>query len=350
MIIGIDGRYAEGDLVGVGNYIKDLVEGLLRKNQEIFLFYTKKPKFEIKGAKPIILPSINRYVFEQILLPQALKEKKIDVYHAAGNWGVPIFSPVPAVLTVHDIIPLEFKNYFKYAKFPLLSKISYRFRLLTSCWKAKKIMADSEYTKKCLMRRLKIKEDKISVVPLGAAEIKEGKLPKELIGQKYILNHGGIDIRKNIEKLIKAFTLVHKEFPDLKLVITGKNPYLKLKYDESVIFTGYVDENTLWALIKNASCICYPSLTEGFGMPVLEGFKAGVPVVCSNTTSLPEIAGDAALLVNPLKEKEITEAIGKVLSDQKLAQSMIEKGKKQAKKFTWERTIEKTLEVYKGVQ
>lgn len=210
-------------------------------------------------------------------------------------------------------------------------------------------MADSEFTKESLMKRLKIKEDKISVVPLGVAEINEGKLPKELVGQKYILNHGGLDIRKNIERLIKAFVLVHKEFPDLKLVITGKNPYLKLKHDDSVIFTGYVDEKTLWALIKNAFCICYPSLTEGFGMPVLEGFKSGVPVICSNTTSLPEIAGDAALLVNPLKEKEIARAIIKVLSDEKLAQSMIEKGKKIAEKFTWEKTIEKTLEIYKSL-
>jgi glycosyltransferase involved in cell wall biosynthesis len=350
MKIGIDGRYAEGDLVGVGNYIKNLAEGLVKRKIECFIFYSQKPRYKIDGIKEVILSSLNRYVFEQVLLPLSLKENKIDVYHAVGNWGVPLLSSIPTVLTVHDIIPYEFKNYFQYARFPFISKLSYKFRLLTSCAKAKKIITVSRFVKKELVNKLKINSEKIEVVYSGVKIGKEGKLPKDLVGQKYILNHSGIDIRKNQQRLIEAFRAVKKKFPDLKLVITGKNPYMDLRQDKSIIYTGYVKEDILWALIKNAACICYPSLTEGFGMPVLEGFMAGVPVICSNTTAFPEIAGGAALLVNPYKEKEIAAAMGKILVDKNLAENLIQKGRKRAKEFTWDKAVEKTLKIYESVR
>ena len=147
-------------------------------------------------------------------------------------------------------------------------------------------------------------------------------------------------------------------FPQLKLVITGDNPHLKLKLQEKakslglinkIVFTGYVNESILWTLIRNSSCVCYPSLMEGFGLPVLEGFVGGVPVISSNRSSIPEISAKAAILVNPTSTHEISNAIIKVLTDKTLAKRFVIKGLMHVKKYGWDKTIEETLTIYKNI-
>ncbi|MCJ7805121.1 glycosyltransferase family 4 protein [Patescibacteria group bacterium] len=359
MKVGIDGRYAEGKLVGIGKYIKNLSSELAALGVECVIFYSKRPliKIQYKKIKQVVLGGINRYVFEQFLLPKALKKEGVDLFHAASNVGVPLFSTVPAVLTVHDLIPLEIKNYFSFAKFPFLSKWSYVSRMQTSCIKAKKIISVSKYTKEILIKRFGIPEDKISVVYSGITRAKGvGKLPPGLIKKKYVLNNGGIDIRKNIDRLITAFGEVYAKHPDFKLVITGDNHTQKPKLQElvnrknlggAVIFPGYVNEETLWALIRSAACICYPTLIEGFGFPVLEGFVAGTPVISSDSASIPEIAADAAILVNPRSETQIASAIEKVITNTKLSAKMVRKGRVEARKYNWRKTARETLEIYK---
>jgi len=361
MRVGIDGRYAEGKLVGIGKYIKYLSSELAALGVECVIFYSKSPEIVIqnKKIKQVVLKGINRYVFEQFLLPEALKKEKVDLFHAAGNVGVSFFSPVPAVLTVHDLIPLEIKNYFSYAKLPFLSKWSYISRLQTSCIKVKRIISVSKYTKRSLVKKFGIPEEKISVIYSGiTGEKREGKLPAGLIKKKYILNNGGIDIRKNIDRLITAFAEVYAKHPDFRLVITGENRSQKPKLQElvnrknlsgAVIFPGYVDEKTLWTLIRSAACICYPTLMEGFGFPVLEGFAAGTPVISSDVTSIPEIAADAAILVNPRSETQIASAIEKVITNSKLSAKMVRRGRIEARKYDWTRTARETLEIYKQV-
>jgi len=373
MKIGFDGRYAEGDLVGVGKYINSLINQIAKKNVECVIFYSKKPKATLEGKNisSKILPSINRYTFEQISLPRALKQERVDIYHALGNLGIPLVSPVPSILTVHDIIPLMFPDYFKYSKYGFLTKFSYLFRLKSSVARAKKIIADSEYTKKTLIEETGVRSGKVVVVYLGVPEVNQetNKLPKGLKLGEYILNHGGIDIRKNLERLIRAFAKVLKTKDlhaqaSLKLVITGENMRIEeelrketeiLGISNKVIFPGYVDEERLWSLIRQASCVCYPSLIEGFGGPVLEGFAGGVPVITSNVSSLPEIAGGAAYLVNPENEEEIAEAIMKVTRDKQslmlrnkeTSNRLIRKGKERVKQFSWEKTAEEVIRIYK---
>ncbi len=289
-----------------------------------------------------------------------MKEEKVDLYHATGNMGVPLFCPVPAVLTVHDIIPLLFPGYFKYSKYKFLTKFSYLFRLKSSVVKAKKVIADSKYTKKTLVKETGVKPEKVVVIYLGAPKVNKeiNKLPEGLKDGEYILNHGGIDIRKNLDCLIRSFARVVAKEPQLKLVITGQNeamaPGLRneakiLGIEDSVIFPGYVDEKMLWSLIRQANCVCYPSLIEGFGGPVLEGFAAGTPVITSNTTSLVEIASDGAYLVDPEDEGEITKAILKLVKDNDLRKRLIEKGEKRLKDFSWKKTSEETIRIYEEV-
>lgn len=362
MKIGFDGRYAEGDLVGVGKYIVSLTNQIAKRNVECTIFYSKKPKYPLTGKNisTKILPSLNRYTFEQFSLPRAFKQEGIDIYHATGNLGIPLVSPIPSILTIHDIIPLLIPDYFKYSKYGFLSKYSYLFRLKTSLAKAKKIISVSEYTKKTLVEKLGIKPEKIKVIYSGAPEVNNQslKLPSGLKEKEYVLNQGGIDIRKNLERLIRAFAKVLKT-ENLKLAITGENERMvrelrdlgeKMGIEDSLVFTGYLSEEGLWSLIRQASCVCYPSLIEGFGGPVLEGFRAGVPVITSNTSSLPEIAGGAAYLVNPENEEEIAEAILKIVEDNSLRKNLIEKGKVRLKDFSWEKTAEEVIEVYKEIK
>ncbi len=358
MKIGIDGRYAQGDLVGVGNYIKNLVAGLSKNNFECIIFYSKEPKIKIKNATNIILNTTNRFYFEQILLPLALNRNEIDLYHATANSGLPFFSFIPFVLTIHDIIPLRFRNYFKFSRFPFLSKKLFQFNMILSSYKSRKIITISKFVKKEVVDTFKIPPSKIQVIHSGVKLANTGRLPTKLVGEKYILNQGGIDIRKNLDGLIKAFLLIKKKFPDYKLVITGENLELKivlqslvnkLNLEDSIFFVGYVSERTLSALVKHSSCICYPSFMEGFGMPGLEGLEAGIPVVCSNTTSFPEIMNGVAVLVNPDSCSDIAAGVISILKNKKRSFNMIKKGKILVKEFRWEQTVSETLKIYREV-
>jgi len=358
MKIGIDGRYAEGKLTGIGQYIQKLVWGLSKKGHHIALFYTKPPLSPLteENIYSVVLPSKNRYCFEQILLPKALKKEGIELYHAAGNLGIPLFCPCPSVLTVHDIIPLLYPHYFSFSRFPFISQTSYFLRMAISLCRTNKIMADSQFTKDSLLKKFGVASEKITVVPLGI-EAREGKgeLPEGVEKGKYIINNGGIDIRKNLFNLIEAFAALSPRFPKIKLVITGENPPLKQKLQtlaeklgvaDLVVFPGYVDEETLWALVRQAACLCLPTEIEGFGFPVLAGMAAGVPVVTSHISSLLEVADEAAILVNPDKVEEIAIGLEKILTDRKLRESLVEKGLEQAKKFPWEKTISETINIY----
>jgi len=358
MKVAIDSRYAEEKLTGIGQYIKKIALALDSKGYEVFLCYSKEPQSEIKGKNihKIILKSKNRYFFEQILLPIFLISKKIDIYHAAGNIGIPLFCPTPSILTVHDVIPLVYENYFCFSKFPLFSKISYYLRTLISVYKAKKILTDSQFTKNNLKEKFGLNFDKILVVPLGVDTIK--KKTKRIIKGKYIINNGGIDIRKNLFRLIEAFSKIFQAHHNIRLVITGENPNLtpklkeyakSLKISDLVLFTGYVSENSLWSLIKNAECLCLPTEIEGFGLPVLLSMAAGTPVITSNCSSIPEISGDAAILINPLDVNDIVKGVERVLSNNKLRETLIKKGLLRARKFPWKNTISKTMKAYEEV-
>ncbi len=358
MKIGIDGRYAQDDLVGVGNYIKKLIEGLTDKDYECVIFYSSKPKRKINNSVSVILSTSNRYFFEQVLLPIALIRNKIDIYHCTGNSGVPIFTFKPCILTVHDLIPLSYPDYFRFSKQPFLSKNLFKLNTLISCLKAKRIIADSKFVKRAVVNIFSVPSNKVKVIYLGVNIEMGGSLPLKLWKNKYVLNQGGINVRKNLEGVIKSFTLVIKKFPSYKLVITGDNSTLKSKLkdltreldiENSVIFTGYVTPKTLGALVRNASCVCYPSLMEGFGMPVLEGFKAGVPVVCSNTTSLPELSRGASILINPNSFEQIASGIISVLKSKRLSTKMVKRGKLVVQDFSWKKTIDSTIHIYEEI-
>lgn len=358
MIIGIDGRYAEGDLVGVGKYIKYLVEGLSERDLKIIIFYSKEPKYPIKHkfVQKVIIKTNNRYIFEQVLLPLEFRKNRIDMYHAVGNVGVPLLTSVPSVLTIHDLIPLTEKNYFSESIFPIISKLSYFFRAWTSALKSKRIIAVSNFTKSQIENILKINHEKIEVIYSGIALAKPAKfLPVGLKKNEYILNNGGMGRRKNLKKLLGSFKIVAKKYPNIKLVITGQEKNMREELDKLVIkyniknkvmFTGYVSESEMSRLVNSSLVICYPSLFEGFGFPILEGFLAGVPVITSNNSGMAEIAGNAALKIDPNRVSSIQNGMERLIRNRDLGLNLIKRGSKRVKKFDWSETAKNTLEIY----
>ena len=173
----------------------------------------------------------------------------------------------------------------------------------------------------------------------------------------YLLYVGTLQPRKNLVRAIEAFGLLKRD-STLKFVIAGKKGWLydeifekvkELNLENEVIFTGYVPDEDLPELYKNAKAFIFVSLYEGFGLPVLEAMSYGIPVLTSNTSSLPEVAGDAALLVDPENTEEIAKGMERLLTDEKLRQQLISKGKEQIKKFSWEKAAKETLQVLEEV-
>jgi len=363
MKIGFDGRFAQNELTGVGKYIKNLIEGIARQGFKCIVFYSQKPEYPIigKNIKNRVIRG-NKYLWEQILLPKALKQEKIDIYHALGNVGIPLFCPIPSVLTVHDLIPLLQKNYFEKSKISLLSKKLYYWRSKTSLQKAQKIITDTKWTKKIIVKLFKIQSSKITVIYLDSSLPKKldnkAHLQFNLKKENYIINNGGIDRRKNLANLITAFALAQTKMPQLKLVITGQNqsflPILKKeiqrkKLTKKVIFTGFLKEEALWELLKNALCLCYLSEIEGFGLPIIEAFRTNTPVITSNIPVLREIGGSACLFVDQNQPQAISQAIIKLAQTPKLQKELTARGKKRARIFSWKKTIKETIKIYNKV-
>ena len=262
----------------------------------------------------------------------------------------------PFIITVHDL-SLQCSSLYVLSK---RMKIYLKFDKL-GIKKAKHIIADSEYTKRDLISKLKIPEDRISVVYLGVNH--DIYFPQKTdFNCEYILFVGSEQPRKNFPSLLNAFSLLkkYKEFKNLKLVKIG-SPGLeldrktslefieKLNLQKEVIFTGFIPEAKLPIYYSNAACLVLPSLHEGFGLPILEAMACGCPVITSNVTSLPEVTGDSAILIDPLDVESIVSSIKEVLSDKRLREKLIMKGFTQANKFSWDKTATKTLDVYDSI-
>jgi glycosyltransferase involved in cell wall biosynthesis len=224
-------------------------------------------------------------------------------------------------------------------------RIILRFLTKRNAKKAGKIIVPSECTKQDLIRLYGVNPDKIFVVPHGVENQNE-KIESQndnLKFKDYILYLGSDQRRKNIDGIIEAFEILKEKYKiPHKLVLAG------MKQDgkwQDIIFMSYVDKNKKWELLKKAEIFVFPSFYEGFGLPVLEAQKAGIPVVASNTGALPEILGNSALLVNPNNSEEIAEAIYKVLSNEQLRNDLIKRGQENIRRFSWLKCAEETLKI-----
>ena len=349
---------------GVGCYTRNLInrlEDLSRENPFLILKMNER-KRKIKKRKVFLRFSnaIRHILWEQIYLPFLLSIKGASVFHSPA-FICPIIKICPTVVTIHDMA------YFLYPdKFVHTYRLYLKFWVSLSGKIADKIITDSKCSKEDIVRLLKIPESKIEVVYLGKdsnfrvipeIDILENYKKSNNLPKNYILYVGTIEPRKNIPSLLKAYRIFKNACPSLEysLIIAGEKGWMyskifdmveELNLKDNVRFLGYVSDRDLPLLYNSAQLFVYPSLYEGFGLPPLEAMACGVPVITSNTSSLPEIVGDAGVMVDPLDETALASAISRVLNDSALRDNMIKNGIKRAEEFSWEKTAEKSMQIY----
>lgn len=358
MIIGIDGNEANvGKRVGIGEYAFELLiqfKQFSSSNLQFTIYLKNKPlpdmpressnwKYRVIGPKKL---------WTQFRLPFELYfgDNKPDVFFSPSHYG-PRFSPMQNAISIMDLSYVHYSGLFnKSDLYQLTSWTRY------SAKKANKIFTISLASKNDIIREYKLPEDRVVVTYPGVK--KTLLMRKDKFNFDYILFVGTLQPRKNIVRLVDAFSRIAPKHPNLKLLIVGKKGWLydeilkapaKYNVESDVKFLDFVEDSKMQNLYKDALCFVLPSLYEGFGLPVLEAMKSGCPVLLSDISSLPEAGGDAALYFKPEDPQDIANKIDKVISDPKLRESMVKKGYSQVKKFSWEKTAKETLKVLEGM-
>ena len=364
-------------LDGISQVILNIVKNILEidtKNEYKFL-YNKEDTKDIlekfinsdKNNYQFIKTDIKLFSLKEIFcLRKFLKNLKADIFYSPHFVTFPFNKNYKTILTVHDLIPFILPETL--SKSSLKWKIFYKFHWPTKFLlkKADLVITVSENSKKDLVRLFGVDDKKISIIYNGVSEhkfnenIKEKVLLKYHLPDNFILYVGRFDPYKNVTNIIKAYSKLSNIKNEFKLVIVGdtKSAYYpelsrlvdKLNLKGNVIFSGYVLSEDLPLLYHLSLAFIFPSLYEGFGLPILEAFSVGTPVLTSNTSSLPEVAGNAAVLVDPKNIGEIAESIKKVLQDENLKQSLIQKGYEQSKKFSWKNSANKLLDIFNEVK
>ncbi len=366
MNIGLDGKRFFFNFTGLGNYSRNLVKSLIKyfPGENFILFSPKKAQlsanFENYKNLSVYYPETRLPFWRQFFINTSLKKHKIDLYHGLSH-EIPYGIKIPSVVTVHDLI---FELYPEL--FPKIDAFLYRLKYRSSALRADKIIAVSKSTKNDLIKIYNIKPEKITVVyqicnEIFGKEIPQAELEKVRrqynLPEDFILYVGSVIRRKGLLNIVKATEMLPGSLKIPIVAIGNGKEYLQqvLKYvnDKNLgnlfyHFKGIANEE-LPAFYRLAKIFIYPSIYEGFGIPVLEAITSGVPVITSNTSSMPEAGGDAPLYTNPDSPEEISKAIEKILTDRQLAETMIEKGLKHAKKFTAERMAKETFDVYKSL-
>ncbi|MCP4614625.1 MAG: glycosyltransferase family 4 protein [Planctomycetes bacterium] len=346
---------------GVRQLIKSLVPALakLRGDDELFVIHNQE---KFRGLAPdcseIVIKGNNRIWWDFVCLPKILYKLKIDAAIFPKNI-IPFFINCPSYAIIHDLA------YFdrKLNAYPIMDTIYMRTMIPNSVRKATGVFAVSENTKKDIVSLTNCDPKKITVTYEAADKIYRSIKDTtclQAVRQKYklpnnfILYVGSLSPRKNIVRLLNAFSQICQRIPH-NLVLTGSKSWKdspvyqamhRLNLGDRINQLGYVESEDMPVLYNLAGAYIYPSIYEGFGLPVLEAMQCGCPVVASNATSIPEVAGDAAVLVDPLDTTAIAESIYRVLSDSKLREELVYAGFQQAKKFSWERcanTMLKTI-------
>jgi glycosyltransferase involved in cell wall biosynthesis len=364
MRIAIDLRRIKNP--GIGRYMQCLAEAILAQEteHEFLLLVPPDSQDAISGnGAARVLPCPVKYysVREQVELPRILRRYSIDLLHSP-HFMLPLLSSCPAVATIHDVIYLACKNDLP----SLAGRLYYKGMMLASARRARRIITVSEFSKGDIVRYLKIASEKIEVIPSAVGPIFspvrdksriDAARAKYGINTDFILYAGIYKPRKNHAGLLRAFQKLKTAGVKVQLVIAGpmnegesqlKNLAQELGIAEHVIFAGAVDDLELATLYSAARVYACPSLYEGFGFTVLEAMACGAPVVCSPETSLPEVAGDAALYADSRDPEKFAEALARVFSNAELRAELIEKGHKNCERFSWKKTAAQTISVYEA--
>jgi glycosyltransferase involved in cell wall biosynthesis len=374
-VIGIDYTAAYEQGGGIGRYVRELVSALSMVDDE------GAYRLFVAGVSPSRpLPSLARnFLVRSTLLSPAWLARlwyrawlplpvefflgRVSLYHATDFVLPPVLPGVLSLLTVHDLSFVRVAGAASPSLKRFLDVVVPRSVRGAVC-----VLADSESTRVDLAELYGVSLAKV-VVLLSGVELRffqrvafgmimTTRSKYNIPNTPYILSVGTVQPRKNYGRLVEAVKQLRSRGVDIDLVVAGGKGWLEDEIYEAVKnsgieqhihFIGFVDEADLPALYQGAVCLAFPSLYEGFGIPVLEGMASGIPVVTSNVSSLPEVAGDAAILVNPYDVEELTHALWQVIHDENLRTELIRKGLERARQFTWERSARQLLQIYRDL-
>lgn len=367
MHIAIDAHSVGAELGGNESYATNLIEALAEIDQtNLYTLYVTKPaaierfanrwsNFKVKQTLPH-----TPLVRIPLTLSRELRRNPVDLLHV--QYTAPPFPPCPVITTIHD---LAFEHLPE--TFNRRSWMQMRLTVRRTARRAAHIITVSEYSRDDISRTYRISPERITVTPeaapptlLPVTNETELRRIRESYGiqEDYILSLCSIQPRKNLVRLIEAYSCLRGIRPKVKLpqlVLAGKRGWLDSEIfrtaeqnalGEDILFTGHVAERDLAALYSGAVCFVYPSYFEGFGLPVVEAMQCGVPVIAGNRTSLPEVVGAAGLLFDPFDTQALTSALKQVIEDSKLRATLRAKGFERAKQFNWRTTAQLTLGAY----
>jgi len=369
MKVGIDIQSTVGAYSGLGVYTRQVLETLapghdparpcFRQNEEYHFFsMPAKPSWN----------TLDRLVWENHTLPQKALKAGVRLLHVPA-FSPPVWRPgkIKIVTTVHDLIGMVFPN-----QLGCMSRVYWGRWLPQAVKRSDVLVADSQHTRDDLIRHLRVPAEKIKVIYLSGHEgfsSQPSKVKMNAVKDAfslrgpYFLFVGTLEPRKNLERVLAAFAefkASSARTAAYQLAVVGSKDFARgIFYKnlinrhpeilENVLFTGHVNHEQLNSLYSGATAFLYPSLYEGFGIPILEAMGSGTPVITSNTTSIPEVAGDAALLINPTQVSEIREAMLQVAEDERLRQTLIVKGLERTRLFSWKKTVDELLDVYRSL-
>jgi glycosyltransferase involved in cell wall biosynthesis len=371
MKIGIDGRAAKWYRgTGIGTYTYQLINCLNRIDNinKYLLFMPENCKYDIALKENFHLNNITEgnesNFWDEVNIPNILKDKNIELYHVPQNGvGLPVDKKCRFVITLHDVIPYKMPETVSDRYLKIFS--DHIPKIISEC---DGIITVSNYSKKDIVETLNFPENKVYVTHLASEDIYRplDKRISRYIAEKYysiygdfILYVGGFSPRKNIVGLIESFSkLLCSYKKDVKLVIAGKQGksyeiYKKraeeLHISDKVLFPGFVSIEHLPYIYNASQLFVYPSFYEGFGLPPIEAMSCGVPVIASNVTSVPEVVGDAGLLINPKDIDNLCDCMFRALSDEELRKKLISLGLSKASDLSWDKTANETISAYNRI-
>jgi len=372
MKIGVNARlFIKGKMDGIAWYSYEVLRRMVQAHpdHEFVFFFDRKhdPDFIFgNNVKPVVVRPQARhpflwFLFFEIGIRRALKREKIDVFFSPDGW-LCLGTKIPTLNVIHD---LNFVHYPQFNTFWV--RQYYHFFFPRFARKSSFLATVSEFSKQDIVENYGVESDKIVVTYNGVAEDffeiseDEKKITQQKLtnGIPYFVFVGTANKRKNVVNILQAFDVFQKKGHNAKLVFAGSNKYWdkemtsvlrRMQFNKDVIFTGYLSTTELNKVISASFSLLYPSLFEGFGIPIIEAFACGVPVITSCTSSMPEIAGDAAVLVNPFSVEAIATAMETLFTNNNLRKDVIAKGKERANYFQWSKSAEILWKVAESIE